>query len=54
VAAADEDEVARRRIVARLRRELARIARRDHFPPPERDRARAAVGELAQTCEAAT
>jgi hypothetical protein len=53
-AAVAEDEVAQRRIVARLRRELARIARRDHFPPPERERARAAVAELAETSEAAT
>lgn len=53
-AAAGEEEVARRRIVARLHRELARIAKRDYFPPPERDRARAAVAELAETCEAPT
>ena len=37
----------RRRTVGRLRRELRRIALRDHFPPPERDQARAAVAELA-------
>jgi hypothetical protein len=37
----------RRRTVARLRRELRRIGLRDHFPPPERDQARAAVAELA-------
>lgn len=50
-AASDEDDVVRRRTVGRLRRELARIARRDHFPPIERDLARAAVEDLAKTCE---
>jgi hypothetical protein len=39
----------RRRTVARLRRELRRIGLRDHFPPPDRDQARAAVAELAAT-----
>jgi hypothetical protein len=39
----------RRRTVGRLRRELRRIALRDHFPPPERDQARTAVTELAAT-----
>ena len=39
----------RRRTVGRLRRELRRIGLRDHFPPPERDQARAAVAELAAT-----
>jgi hypothetical protein len=39
----------RRRTVGRLRRELRRIALRDHFPPPERAQARAAVTELAAT-----
>jgi hypothetical protein len=39
----------RRRTMGRLRRELRRIALRDHFPPPERDQARAAVAELAAT-----
>jgi hypothetical protein len=33
----------RRRTVSRLRRELRRIGLRDHFPPPEREQARAAV-----------
>jgi hypothetical protein len=42
-----EPEVVRRRVVARLRRELQRIGRRDFFPPPERERARAAVDRLA-------
>jgi hypothetical protein len=41
------DEATRRRVVARLRRELHRIAGRDFFPPAERDTARAAVEELA-------
>jgi hypothetical protein len=36
-----------RRTLARLRRELGRIERRDYFPPPERQRARVAVEELA-------
>jgi hypothetical protein len=39
----------RRRTVGRLRRELRRIGLRDHFPPPERDQAWAAVAELAAT-----
>jgi hypothetical protein len=39
----------RRRTLGRLRRELRRIGLRDHFPPPERDQARAAVAELAAT-----
>lgn len=33
--------------VRRLRAELRRIGRRDFFPPPERDRAHAAVRTLA-------
>jgi hypothetical protein len=39
----------RRRTVGRLRRELRRIGLRDHFPPPQREQARAAVAELAAT-----
>jgi hypothetical protein len=35
------------RTLARLRRELGRIERRDYFPPPEREQARSAVDELA-------
>jgi hypothetical protein len=35
------------RAARRLRGELRRIARRDFFPPPERDAARAAVAALA-------
>ena len=49
-AAADgEPEVVRRRVLARLRRELQRVGRRDYFPPDERDAARAAVERLAGT-----
>jgi hypothetical protein len=43
----------RRRTLARLRRELRRIASRDHFPPPERGDARGAVEALARSAEAA-
>ena len=42
-----EPEVVRRRVVARLRRELQRIGKRDYFPPSRRDVARAAVERLA-------
>ena len=42
-------DAARRRAVARLRRELQRIGRRDHFPPTEREQARMAVERLAAT-----
>jgi hypothetical protein len=46
--------VERARAVRRLRGELRRIARRDFFPPAERDAARAAVQALtAQTAPAA-
>ncbi len=38
---------ARRRTLARLRRELRRIGRRDYFPPPERAQARSALAALA-------
>ena len=41
----------RRRTVARLRRELHRIRRRDYFPRAERERAEAAVEELAATID---
>jgi hypothetical protein len=37
----------RTRALRKLRAELRRIERRDFFPPPERDRARAAVEALA-------
>ena len=44
----------RRRTLARLRRELRRVASREHFPAPEAEAARAAVDALAQsTAEAA-
>jgi hypothetical protein len=43
----DADPAARRRVVARLRRELHRIDARDFFFPPQRDTARRAVDELA-------
>ncbi|HEV8295804.1 MAG TPA: Chromate resistance protein ChrB [Acidimicrobiales bacterium] len=42
---------ARRRVVARLRRELHRIEQRDYFPPPERARAKRAVNGLAAALE---
>jgi len=48
----DADAPVRRRTVARLRRELRRIGQRDHFPPAEREQARAAVDALAATVEA--
>lgn len=41
----------RRRLLARLRRELRRIGQRDHFPPPEGEQARAAVARLAGSLE---
>ena len=44
-----ESEVVRRRVVARLRRELQRIGRRDFFPPLQRELARAAVDRLAMS-----
>jgi hypothetical protein len=47
VTAQDGDPATRRRVAARLRRELHRINARDFFPPPERDTATQAVNELA-------
>lgn len=44
----DATEATSTRALARLHRELHRIAQRDHFPPPERDSARQAVDQLAQ------
>jgi hypothetical protein len=44
-----EPESVRRRVVARLRRELQRIGRRDYFPPAQRDVARTAVERLGAT-----
>lgn len=43
----------RRRVLARLRRELRRIRARDYFPPPERERARRALERLAGAVEEA-
>jgi Protein ChrB, N-terminal len=45
--AIESETKVRRRTLARLRRELQRIRRRDYFPPPERAQAEAAVEELA-------
>jgi hypothetical protein len=50
-AATRAEPVERRRVLARLRRELHRIGRRDHFPPPEREQARQAVRALAEVVE---
>jgi hypothetical protein len=41
-----------RRTLSRLRRELRRIERRDYFPPPEREQARAAVDALVIALDA--
>lgn len=43
------DPARTRRTLERLRRDLHRIARRDYFPPPQRQQARAAVRALANT-----
>jgi len=51
-AASGESDSARARIAARLRRELHRIAQRDHFPPPNREKARRSVERLAAGVEA--
>ena len=51
-AAADGSLVERGRVVRRLRGELRRIARRDFFPPAEREVARAAVDALAAPVQA--
>jgi hypothetical protein len=47
--AAHTDETNRKRTVLRLQREMQRINRRDHFPPPERATARQAVHALGST-----
>jgi hypothetical protein len=52
-AAAEQEAWLRRRTLARLRRELHRIRRRDFFPPAEREQAEAAVEQLAVTLEEA-
>jgi hypothetical protein len=49
----DADPASRRRIVARLRRELHRIDARDFFTPPERGVAHRAVNDLATDATAA-
>jgi hypothetical protein len=46
-----DDEAARRRVAARLRRELARIHERDFFPPAARRIAERAVDRLAATAD---
>jgi hypothetical protein len=43
----DTDDATRRRVTARLRRELQRLEARDFFSPPQRDAARRAVEDLA-------
>ena len=50
-AAAADGTRRHRRTLARLRRELGRIGRRDYVPPPERERAREAVEALARALE---
>ncbi|MHB8324715.1 MAG: Chromate resistance protein ChrB [Candidatus Dormibacteria bacterium] len=47
-------EVARRRTLAKLRRDLGRIGERDYFPPPERQRTHAAVARLVDRVSART
>jgi DNA-binding transcriptional regulator PaaX len=49
-----ESDAARRRTVARLRRELRRIGSRDYFPEPIAKRARVAVEELGDSLELAS
>jgi hypothetical protein len=51
-AAADGSAVERTRAARRLRAELRRIARRDFFPPPQRDAAQAAINTLTADIEA--
>jgi len=45
-AAQHADATTRASVLRRLRAELRRVTRRDYFPPPERDQARAAVEQL--------
>jgi len=49
-----DDEVVRRRVAARLRRELARIHARDFFPPAARRGAERAVDHLVATTDTRT
>jgi len=51
-AAAGAGAAERTRVVRRLRGELRRIARRDFFPPADREAARAAVEALAADASA--
>jgi hypothetical protein len=51
LSAVDAEPRVRRRTLARLRRELHRIRRRDYFPPAERERADAAVEQLAAAAQ---
>jgi hypothetical protein len=51
--ATSRDLVGQRRELRGLRRELRRIRQRDHFPPPERDVATAAVHDVAASLESA-
>lgn len=53
-AGAPEPEAARRRTLARLRREVRRIGSRDYFPGPIAERARAAVEALGESRAAAS
>ena len=46
-AAASLPAGSRQRTAVRLRRQLSRVERRDFFPPPDRERARRAVEDLA-------
>ena len=45
--ALDADPTTRAAVLRRLRGQLRRVSRRDYFPPPQRDTARAAVEALA-------
>jgi hypothetical protein len=49
-----DDEAVRRRVAARLRRELARIHARDFFPPAARRGAERAVDHLVATTDTRT
>jgi len=53
VAAETLESGPRKRTLARLRRELRRIRRRDYFPAPEREAAVAAIDRVAATLEQA-
>ena len=49
--ALDDEPAAQRRALARLRRAMRTLRRRDYFPPGEREAAQAALAELAAACE---